>query len=175
MGQPVTSQKRQVKIPQGFTLRQIVKADMPAVEACIRRIPNFSPKEVAIAIEVFDAAVDGDVEYRVAGLFTEAGAIQAGICFGQGPISQGMYLIYWLFVDPAAQKRGLGRLLVFHAEELIRAENGHMIVIETAGKHSYSNTRAFWERCDFREEARIADYYAPGDAIVFYVKRLNVS
>jgi len=158
-------------IPQGLVLRSVVEADMPALEACVRRVPNFSEKEIEIAIEVFNAAVQGDSDYRVAALYEETGAMVAAICFGPAPISQGTHLVYWLFVDPRTQGRGFGRVLVSHAEDCVKAENGHMMVIETAGKPTYTNTRAFWERCGFVEEARLADFYGPGDPIVFYVKR----
>ena len=43
--------------------------------------------------------------------------------------------------------------------------------VETASNDSYEATRGFYVRAGFREEARIAGFYKPGDDLIVYVKR----
>jgi len=55
-------------------------------------------------------------------------------------------------------------------EDLVRRERGRLILIETASQATYESTRQFYLRQDYREAARIADYYKPGDDRIIYAK-----
>jgi hypothetical protein len=48
---------------------------------------------------------------------------------------------------------------------------GALILADTAAKPSYARTRAFYEAAGYALEARIRDYYAPGDDRLTYAKR----
>jgi hypothetical protein len=52
------------------------------------------------------------------------------------------------------------------------AAGGTRIYIETSHRADYEATRGFYERCGYRLEAVLADYYAPGDGRAIYVKGL---
>jgi hypothetical protein len=47
--------------------------------------------------------------------------------------------------------------------------------VETAGRKQYEPTRAFYLACDYREAARLEDFYAPGDDKVVFLKVLGSS
>jgi hypothetical protein len=47
------------------------------------------------------------------------------------------------------------------------------VYVETSGRRDYAPTRAFYERAGYRPEARLADFYAPGDDKWIYVKPLG--
>ena len=57
-------------------------------------------------------------------------------------------------------------------EEAVRAAGGQRIYIETSGRPDYWATRAFYEACGYRFDSRVADFYAPGDDKILYVKSL---
>ncbi|MGH7286410.1 MAG: hypothetical protein ACREI8_00100, partial [Myxococcota bacterium] len=46
------------------------------------------------------------------------------------------------------------------------------VYVETSGRRDYEPTRAFYERAGYVAEARLADFYAPGDDKIVYVKAL---
>jgi hypothetical protein len=47
-----------------------------------------------------------------------------------------------------------------------------LIVVETAGRADYADTRRFYQARGYLETAHIPDFYAPGDDLVVYTKRL---
>ena len=57
-------------------------------------------------------------------------------------------------------------------ERLIRAMGGRRVYAETSGRAQYEPTREFYLRLGFDREAELADFYAPGDAKVFFVKAI---
>ena len=42
--------------------------------------------------------------------------------------------------------------------------------IETSARELYRPTQRFYERCGYEAEARLKDFYAPGDSKIIYVK-----
>ncbi len=47
---------------------------------------------------------------------------------------------------------------------------GSRVYVETSSRPLYEPTRAFYLARGYREEARLPDFYGPGDAKVMYVK-----
>ena len=158
-------------------VRPLAEWDRPPIEAMTRSCGVFRPDEVSVALEVFDAALGcgrrRDTDYETAGVELD-GSLAGWICWGQTPCTLGTFDVYWIVVAPEWQGHGVGRALM---EEMERRVTGRarLIVVETAGRADYAGTRAFYERLEYRVGARIADYYAPGDDLVTYVKRVQRS
>ena len=51
-------------------------------------------------------------------------------------------------------------------------EQGRLIRVETSSTEAYGPTHGFYERTHFREEARLRDFYKPGDDLIILTKRL---
>ena len=158
--------------PLGLEARSLSEFDYEDLERLFRRAEAFTEKEITVALEVFNAACVGDVDYRTLGLFARKELV-GYVCYGPAPISEGTFIVYWMCVDPRYRRRGLGRYLLKRAEEEALNEKTRMVVIETSGKPSYRGTRLFWQACGYRLEAKIDDFYGPGDPILFYVKRFS--
>jgi ribosomal protein S18 acetylase RimI-like enzyme len=151
----------------------------PGDEAAVRRIVGstgfFHAAEIEIAAElVRERQLRGLASgYRF--LFAESVADDRVVgysCFGEIPCSIGSYDLYWIAVDATAQRHGLGRRLLAVTEDVVRALGGRRIYIETSGRAQYRPTQAFYERCGYRLEAELADFYAPGDPKLIYVRSL---
>jgi hypothetical protein len=65
-------------------------------------------------------------------------------------------------------------VLLAESEARIAAAGGRLVWVETSSRAQYQPTRAFYLRCGYCEAARLADFYAPGDAKVIFVRRLGV-
>jgi D-alanine-D-alanine ligase len=155
-------------------LRSLSPHDRHPIEQLVVATRAFNAEEEAVALELVDEALakgEGSGYYfRVAAF---EGKVVGYTCYGPTPLTEGVYDLYWIAVDPELQGRGVGRELLRGAEADVRQRGGRMILIETAGKPSYAATRAFYERSDYREVARLPDYYAVGDDKVFYMRRVN--
>lgn len=94
-------------------------------------------------------------------------------CFGPHPLTQGTFDLYWIAVDPAARQRGIGRALLSRVETEIRALAGRLLLIETSGTPDYAAARGFYTACGYDQEAVIRHFYAPGDDLFIFGKRLS--
>ena len=142
----------------------------------------FSPEEIAVALQLFDASVAGESavgaddahvpDYEFTGAF-DGERLLGYACAGPTPATEGTFDLYWLAVDPAAQGKGIGRTLVREVERGLRDRGARMLLVETSSRPDYSNTRAFYARCGYTEAARIRDFYAPADDRIMLITRLT--
>jgi GNAT superfamily N-acetyltransferase len=74
-------------------------------------------------------------------------------------------------VDAELRGRGIGRELLERTELLVAQQGGRQVYAENS-RDQYRPTRTFYERCGYRQEAFLNDFYAPGDGKVVFVKVL---
>jgi ribosomal protein S18 acetylase RimI-like enzyme len=142
----------------------------------------FSPDEIEVALQLFDATVEGEgsagaddaqvPDYEFTGAF-DGERLLGYACIGPTPATEGTFDLYWLAVDPAVQGKGIGRTLVQDVERQLRERGARMLLVETSSRPDYSNTRAFYARCGYTEAARIKDFYAPADDRIMLTTRLT--
>ena len=94
-------------------------------------------------------------------------------CYGPRPLTLGTFDLYWIVVAPRVGQRGIGTILLERVTRDVRTAGGRLLVAETSGLPDYLPAREFYDRHSFRRAARIADFYAPGDDLVLFVKRLG--
>lgn len=133
----------------------------------------FRPEEVDVALEVFDDALKGDPRDYVAAAARDGDQLVGWAAWGPTPCTRGTFDLYWIAVDARTHRRGLGRQLMAFAEQDMRDRGGRLCIIETSALPIYLATREFYLRLGYAEEARIRDYYKPGDDRVIYTRRLE--
>jgi ribosomal protein S18 acetylase RimI-like enzyme len=137
----------------------------------------FRPEEVATALELLDASLAGDDDYRFLGAYAGAaggaGELVGYACWGATPGTQGTYDLYWIVVDPAWQGKGVGTELLQAVEERMVTARCRLVVVETSSRPDYVPTRAFYERRGYARTATVPGYYAPDDDLVIYLKDLR--
>ena len=156
-------------------IRPMTPADRPAVLALIEATGFFRPDEIAVAEELIDITLGRpeQEDYAIVVVTDETGAVAGYMTYGPTPLTRGTYDLYWMAVDPKAQGRGYGRILVEWLEDHVRRAGGRMIVIETSSSEKYEPTRRFYLGLNYTETARIPDFYGPGDGRVIYTKRVS--
>jgi GNAT superfamily N-acetyltransferase len=82
--------------------------------------------------------------------------------------------LYWIAVDASRQGRGTGRAILEAAEKLMAPKGARLVYADTSSRPQYEPTRSFYLACGYAEAAFLADFYAPGDGKVIYVKTLPV-
>lgn len=92
--------------------------------------------------------------------------------YGYRDLTDGVYDLYWIAVDPNARRRSVGRELITACEDAARSEGGRMLIAETSGTSEYQSTRNFYFGMGYKDEAIIKDFYSTGDDLFIFVKRL---
>lgn len=93
-------------------------------------------------------------------------------CYGPRPMTLGTFDLYWIVVAPGVWQRGIGTALLEGVTQAVQATEGRLLVAETSGLPGYLPAREFYDRHSFTRAATIPDFYAPGDDLVLFVKRL---
>jgi ribosomal protein S18 acetylase RimI-like enzyme len=160
----------------GLRIRRLEPRDRSPIEKMVVSSGKFNDVEIATALELFDEALQkGEASgYIFAVLESGNGepAVKGYACYGPVPLTQGVYDLYWIVVDPASQGKGLGRRLIEYVEQDVRNRGGRMILIETSSQETYGDTVRFYERSGYELAARIRNFYRIGDDKLVFQKEL---
>lgn len=175
----------QLRTDSSGDLRDGVReTDIEAVREIVASTGFFHDFEVEVAAELVEERLKRGFKSEYYFLFADdaAGRTIGYACFGPIPCTQGSFDLYWIAVHQEAQGRGLGRRLMGAAEAAMQGDlpagdgstlpRARRVYIETSSQTRYEPTQAFYRRCGYALEARLKDYYAPGDDKLVYVKAL---
>ena len=95
------------------------------------------------------------------------------LCYGETPLTEGVYDLYWVAVDPRIHGKGVGKELIYCLECLLMAKGARVLLVETSSRSIYEKARVFYEHNGFTEEARVHDFYSIGDDKIIYRKVLK--
>lgn len=160
------------------TLREtITPADAAAVRDIVASTGFFYDHEIAVAVELAQEALDKGVEtsgyhFLFADPADAPGYAIAYACFGPIACTVGSWDLYWIAAHSDHRGKGLGRMLLHAAEARIRTMQGRRVYIETSSRPLYEPTRGFYLACGYAEEARLAEFYGPGDDKIIYSRAL---
>ena len=158
-------------------VRPLRAGDRAALHDALAACPEFDAHEVEVALELLDHQLGGGSEYThlvaedPASACAGPGTAGGYVCIAPIPLTDHAWNLYWICVHPRLQGHGLGRALVAAAEAHAASRGGQLLVLETSGRDAYVHTRRFYEACGWKEEARLRDFYRPGDDVVYYVRR----
>ncbi len=154
-----------------MTVRALAATDRAAIVDVIASDETFKPDEIAVALELVDAAIAGSVDYEVR-VAVDGDGVCGYICFGRTPMTARTYDLYWIVVHARARGRGVARALVQAMEADVRGRGGGQIRVETSETDGYGTARAVYARLGYPEASRLENFYAPGDALITYYKVL---
>lgn len=156
------------------SIRPAAAGDEAQLLALAGRIENFLPEDVDCIRQLWHDYLSGgeDPDRYHFLVFDEGGTIRGFACYGHRPLTQGAFDFYWLATDPSARGRGIGRRLMAQVEVEIRSLGGYIVLIETSDSEAFANTRRFHESNGYSRIGAVADFYAPGDGLVMYQKRV---
>ena len=94
-------------------------------------------------------------------------------CAGRESLTRGTWDLFWVCVSPEARGRGAGRELAAAAERLAIEDGARLMVIYTSSTAPYAPARGLYKARGFTCRAVVPDYYADGDDLLIYAKRLK--
>jgi GNAT superfamily N-acetyltransferase len=158
-----------------ITLRdELTVRDRETVRAIVERTGFFRPDEVDVAVELVDERLSRGDASGYYFVFAEVdGEVVGYASYGPIACTVGSFDLYWIAVDPRLQRGGVGQALAGVVESRVAQMGGRRIYVDTSGKPQYAPTRAFYERCGYHCDARLVDFYAPGDDRIIYAKEVE--
>ncbi|MBI5489561.1 MAG: GNAT family N-acetyltransferase [Deltaproteobacteria bacterium] len=156
-----------------IVVRPLRPADVASLESLIRSVENFSPAEMACAVELVELAAGpppGADDYKVLVAETSAGGPPVGYaCFGPTPMTRSTWDLYWIAVAPSVRGAGCGRTLHAEVERAVRAAGGRRLRVETSSKQDYDATCRFYQRVGYLPAGRVERFYADDDDLLILI------
>ena len=156
------------------SVSEITSDDRSALAGLLSRIEQFKPDEVDVALELIDAALEDPAGSGYECLVAREDRHVVGyICTGPTPMTRATWDLYWIAVDPDSQGRGIGQALYGAFVERMKARAGRQVRIETSSQEIYAATGGFYEKLGFTVDGRLRDFYAPGDDLLIFYRKLD--
>ncbi|MFA6498242.1 MAG: GNAT family N-acetyltransferase [Desulfurivibrionaceae bacterium] len=156
-----------------ITIRPIATQDRAQLLRLVEKQDNFTAQEVEVAIEVIDDTLNpAKNDYCIFVAMSEGQGVVGFICYGDIPMTDRRFDLYWVAVDPALGRQGVGRLLLARMEAELRAQGPAKVYVDTSSTPGYDRARGFYEKNGYQVACVLHDFYRDGDGKVIYLKEL---
>jgi len=150
------------------------ETDGPQIHDITARAGVFSQEEVDSIPEMFNEyltlGAEGSGYHFI--VYRDGEQVLGFSIYGYRDLTDGVFDLYWIAVDPNTRRNGVGRALLTASEEAVRGMGGRIIIAETSGTAEYASTREFYVRMGYENEATIKDFYKLGDDLKIFTKRV---
>ncbi len=142
--------------------------DIPALQRVLDETGLFPGELLPDLLAPHFAGANADIW-----LTSQADGGAVGLCYvSPEEMAEGTWNMRALAIHPDRQQQGLGAALVAEAEKRLRADAQRILIVDTSGVEAFSSARAFYARIGYDEEARVREFWGPGDDKVIYRKAL---
>ena len=135
-----------------------------------------APDDLAGFDEMLQGYLDGSLDqHRWIVAHDAAGHVVGAAYYALEPFADRIWNLYFLAVHPGRHREGIGTLLTFYVETSLRnagSQVARVLIVETSSTDEYQSARSFYEREGFDREARVREFYGPGDHKIVYWKSL---
>ena len=150
------------------------QADASQIQDITARAGVFSQEEINSVPEMFNeylryGAEESGYHFIV---YRDGEQVLGFAIYGYRDLTDGVYDLYWIAVDPNARRKRVGRKLLTACEDAVHEAGGRIIIAETSGTAEYESTREFYVHTGYVNEASITDFYSVGDDLKIFVKRI---
>lgn len=157
-----------------ISVRKMIQQDRDVIFDILEKTLMFTKAEIDVAMELIDIFLTKkeQQDYIIYVAENKKKEVVGYVCYGPTPATEGTYDLYWIAVSSAMQGKGIGKQLLTFTENEISKQNGRLIIIETSSQPKYMPTQQFYIKNNYQIDARIKDFYRPGDDRLIFVKRL---
>ncbi len=157
-----------------FLIDTATEADGSQIQSITARAGVFNQEEVdSVRImwsEYLTLGPEGSGYHFLA--YRDGDQVVGFAIYGPRDLTDGVFDLYWISVDPDARCHGVGRALLTASEEAVRKMGGRILIAETSGTPPYEPARKFYFRMGYENEATIKDFYTMGDDLRIFTKRI---
>lgn len=155
-------------------IRPTIPADTPRLVEIAQGTEVFKPHEITALQEVLDDYHAENHQHGHISVTYEKDQQIAGFAYyAPAAMTDRTWYLYWIAVDKKIHARGVGSSLLRHAEADIQRMKGRILLIETSSLPNYELTRRFYVKHGYAHAALLEDFYADGDSMVVFRKRLS--
>ena len=154
-------------------IRPATPDDKKALMAIANAIGLFSPQELEELGGMLAEYFDGNLGSEHFWLTYDDGAPVGVAYYAPEQYADGMWNLYFIAVHPDRQGEGLGRKLLRYVEQTLAKRGERLLLVETSGLPNFKQTRAFYLKNGYDEEARIREFYKAGDDKIIFRKVLT--
>ena len=119
----------------------------------------------------FDAL--GDDDYVVCEALDEGRVVGVTGHYPDDLEAEGIHWLGWTYVNPYAQGRGYGSMLLKHVIDALRRRGVRKLYLSTSSLEKFAKAVRFYERHGFVIEGVLKDYYQDGEDQIMMALRLN--
>lgn len=136
----------------------------------------FKAEETSFLVEILESVIEGksgDGHQAWVNLSEHNNSITGAIYFGPDAMVHQKWDVWMIVVAPKTQRKGVGSVLLNHAEKIATSEKARLIVVETSSLSRFQKAGNFYKRCGYSHVARIPDYYSEGEDKLVYLKKFH--
>ena len=152
-------------------VRSAVSADIPALIAVARGTDMFTEPEMAF----MEGSIRGHFEAPEEGhrwTVLDPGGV-TGAAYLAPEMAEGVFNLLFIGMLPDHRRAGGGSALLRDAEAHLRGAGARLLVVDTSSLPRFEPARALYARHGYDEEARIRDFWHPGEDKVTFRKTLR--
>lgn len=159
-----------------LNVRVATPADADQIKRLALDNQMFAPDEMGEFDEMLGGFFEGLLEdHRWLVADDGTGTLAGAAYYAPEPFSDRMWNLYFIATAPDSHGRGVGTTLIEHVEDELRSlgeVRARTLIVDTSSLDDYDRARGFYNAKGYAEEARIRDFYGPGDDKVTFWKRL---
>jgi ribosomal protein S18 acetylase RimI-like enzyme len=151
-------------LPKGQRLRPATAGDADDI------------RRLAIDNGMLSGYLDGSLSGHSWIVLERDGNIVGAAYYAPEPFAGRLWNLYFIAAHAGHHGTGVGHTLITHVESelrLVGEDVARVLIVETSSLAAYEPARTFYRRNGFDEEARIRDFYGPGDDKIVYWKALT--
>ena len=154
-------------------IRPTIPTDTDPLIELTRQTGVFKPHEMQALAEVLADyfAANHKLEHHSV-TYEVGGKILGFAYYAPAAMTDRTWYLYWIAVSQQTQAKGIGSALLKFVEGDIRQHRGRQLLIETSSLPHYDLTRRFYLKHAYEQAASVPDYYADGDDMVIFRKKL---
>ena len=150
-------------------IRPTKSEDISALQVVVERTGLFPRDMLPELLAGFLSGDDSEDHW----LTCEQNGEPIGFCYAvPEQLADGTWNMLAIAVLPEKQGLGAGKAIVRQLESDLRSNGQRILIADTSGTDGFADTRAFYRKSGYSEEARIRDFWAPGDDKITFWKAL---
>ena len=162
--------------PSEYVVRAATPSDADVIRALATDNGMFDPDDMDGFNETMGGYLNGTLHGHAWIVATDDTEIAGAAYYAPEPFADRLWNLYFLAVRPGGHRSGAGSELIQWVERTLRQlgdEHARVLIVETSSTDPYAQARAFYAKHGFQEEARIREFYGPGDHKVVFWKALS--